>query len=214
MAVVARSIEPGDSAVMGAPNTRRVTRPAWSLRELKRPMTLLVAAATTVIAGYVISVASCAVHEISHALVGTALGWEVDQVILCPGDAQVVYVRTTDAWYANPLESFAGGIGAALFILAAYWLVFVRRDRPLRGPLWWSAGLGVLAGTGAQIVVGVAEGVAGIVGSDYTQTLDDHLIISLAVLAAAMLAFGALHVWLWRALWHLPNARDARGRSE
>ncbi len=63
---------------------------------------------------------------------GTAVGWEVDQVFLCPGRAEVVYERTAGAWYADPLESFAGGFGGALFILAVYWLVFVRRDRPLR----------------------------------------------------------------------------------
>lgn len=176
-------------------------------------MTLLVVAAATIGAVYVIFVASCAVHEISHALVGTAVGWEVDQVVVCPGDAEVVYARTTTTWYANPVESFAGGLGAALFIVAVYWLVFVRRDRPLRGPVWWGAGLGVLAGTGAQIFVGVAEGIGGIVGSDYNQTLDDNLIITLAAVTAAMLAFGAWHVWRWRALWQRPGTQDGRDLS-
>jgi hypothetical protein len=184
--------------------------PEWRLHDLKRPMTLLVAAATLLVAGACTMVASCNVHEISHALVGTAVGWEVDRVLLCPGGASVEYARTTDVWYADPLESFAGGFGAALVLIAVYRLVFIRRDRPLRGPAWWAAGLAVLAATGAQLVIGIAEGViSGIQGRDYTHVLDDNRIVALSMLGTAMLVFAAGHVWRWRVLWGSPSAEKA-----
>ena len=199
---------------MGARSEREATRPAWSLRDLKRPMTLLVAAGAAIVAVFVMREASCPVHEVSHALVGTALGWEVDQVYLCRGRAEVVYASRTDAWYAAPLVGFAGGVGGAASIVAVYWLAFVRGDRPLRGPAWWGAGLGLMAGTGAQIAVGVAEGViGGIQGRNYTEVAEDNL-VSLIVLAAVMVAFGALHVWWWRALWQAPTGHGGRDRTE
>jgi hypothetical protein len=200
----------GDDALISAVDETRTTLPEWWLRDLKRPITLLVAAAALLVAGAVTMVASCNVHEISHALVGTAVGWDVDRVLLCPGGATVEYARTTDVWYADPLESFAGGFGAALVLVAVYRLVFIRRDRPLRGPAWWAAGLVVLASTGAQLVIGIAEGViSGIQNRNYSQVLDDNLIITLSVLGTAMFVFAALHVWRWRVLWGSPSADEA-----
>ena len=185
---------------MGAMSSRRTARPAWSLADLKRPLTLLAAATAMLASLAVIQVASCNVHELSHALVGTAAGWEVDRVLLCPGGASVEYARTTDAWIGHA-EGFAGGFGAAAFIVGVYWLVFVRRNRPLRGPVWWAAGLGVLAGTGAQLVIGALEGTGRVRGWDYTQVIDDHLVVWLPVIGASMLAAAAFHVWRWRAVW-------------
>jgi len=207
MVTVALLSEASDSVTMGAPKDGQATRPAWKLGDLKRPLALVVAAAAMLTSGAITIYASCSVHEISHALVGTAMGWEVDRVSLCPGDAEVIYTHTTDTWYGRA-EGFAGGFGAAVFIVAVYWLVFVRRDRPLRGPGWWAAGLGVLAGTGAQLVIGGVEGIAGVRGWDYTEMLDENRVVWLPVVGAMMLAFAGVHVWRWREVWRSPRSHE------
>jgi hypothetical protein len=170
------------------------------LGDLKRPRTLLVAVTSLLASGAITQIASCNVHELSHALVGTAVGWEVDRVFLCPGGAAVEYANTNDSWIGNA-EGYAGGFGAAAFIVGVYWLVFVRRDRPLRSPGRWAAGLGVLAGAGAQLVIGALEGTGGVRGWDYNQMIDDHLIVWLPLIGASMVAAAAAHVWRWRAVW-------------
>ena len=194
-----------DSVTMSATREGRAARPAWALGDLKRPLALVVAATAMLASAAVTFVASCNVHEVSHALVGTAVGWEVDRVFLCPGGAEVIYTRTTDTWYGRA-EGFAGGFGAALFIVTSYWMVFVRRNRPLRGPRWWAAGLGVLAGTGAQLVIGGVEGIAGVRGWDYTEMLDENRLVWMTVIGAMMVVFAGAHVWRWRAVWRSPGS--------
>lgn len=183
--------------------------PAWTLADLRRPTVLASAIAVFLVSLALTQIASCNVHEISHALVGTAVGWEVDTISPCPGGAEVVYVRTTDAWYAR-VEGFAGGLGAAAAVAAVYGLVFVRGRRPLRGPRWWAAGLAVLSTIGAQLVIGTVEGVAGIRGWDYTETLDERRVVWIPVVGSAMLAFGSLHAWRWRAVSRSPGRTPPR----
>lgn len=169
----------------------------WSLRDLRRPATLVVSVLALVGAFFATQVVSCGVHEFSHAIVGTAGGWKVDRVVLCPGDARVVYASSTDTWI-NYAESYAGGLVAAAFVLGVYWLVFARRDRPRRGPVWWAAGIGVLVVAPPQLIIGLLEGMVSTGGRSYSEVLNANPPLWLSVIGASMLAVAALHVWHWR----------------
>lgn len=63
---------------------------------------------------------------------------------------------------------------------------------------------------GAQVVIGTVEGVAGIRGWDYTETLDERWVVWMPVVGLAMLAFGSLHAWRWRAVRRSPGSPPTR----
>lgn len=144
--------------------------------------------------------ASCGVHEASHALVGSALGWEVEAVSICPGEAEVTYRSTSASATVDALESAAGGLGGALALAVAY-LFVVGRSRPLRSPWWWAVGLGLAAGIGAQLFVGAAETLGAVFDRDYTEVLDAQFGWSAAGLSMSMTATAGWHVWRWRDAW-------------
>jgi hypothetical protein len=190
---------------MGGPlpaDRRRQDSPqAWVPADLKRATGLLAAVAAFSVSVPISFNASCQVHEIGHALVGTALGWTVDRVHLClPAGGSVEYASTPGAAWVNTAESFAGGVVAAGFLALVYLLVFHRRRMPLRGPGWWAAGFGPALWIGPQLLVGVVEGTNP--DRDYTQVLDTKLPLTLTVIAMAMLVGATGHVWLWRSLWN------------
>ncbi len=145
-------------------------------------------------------VASCNVHELSHAAAATALRWDVARVNLClPSGGSVEYART--GAQAGNLEGYAGGLGAAGFLVAAYALVFARRARPLDSPFWWAAGVGVVAWIGLQILIGLLEGFAGGIDRDYTELFADHPSVLLPLAGAAVAAGVVAYARRWRAVW-------------
>lgn len=179
---------------------RAESLPAWVIDDLRRPAGLLVAVAALAVSVSLSFNVSCQVHEIGHALVGTALGWTVDRVHLClPAGGAVEYASTPGAAWVNTAESFAGAAVAAGFLALVYLLVFHRPRRPLRGPGWWAAGFGPAMMIGPQLIVGTVEGTNP--DRDYTQVLDANLPLALTVFALAMVAGAAGHVWLWRSVW-------------
>lgn len=176
---------------------------AWSRSDLKRPGLLLAAIAGFVITAPVATVVACNVHEIGHGAVATLLGWEVERVDLClPTEGRVVYAHV-GTWAGN-LQGYAGGLIAAAFLVGVYLVAFRRKARPLRGPGWWFAGLGLILPVGPQLVNGVLEGAVG-QGEDYTQKYGSLLP---PLVAIAMLVGVGWYVWRWRVVWRTPNAPD------
>ncbi len=175
-------------------------RSAWSAADLKRPVGFL-----TAVAAFVVSVplsynASCQIHEIGHALVGSVLGWSVEQIHLClPAGGAVEYAATPGGAWVNTVESFAGGVIAAGFLALVYLLVFSRPRTPLRGPGWWAAGFGPALAIGPQLVVAVVEGTNP--HRDYGAVLEANLALALAALTVTMAAGAAGHAWWWRSIW-------------
>ena len=157
------------------------------------------------VAGLLVSVplslnASCQVHEIAHALTGTAFGWKVERVHLCqPTGGSVEYASTSGGRLADAAESYAGGVAGAIFLLAVYVLVFYVARTPLRSPAWYGAGFGPVLWIGTQLMVGLAEG--SIRDRDYGQVLDANPALTVSFTVGTMLAGAAVHIWLWRAVW-------------
>ena len=119
--------------------------PAWTAADIRRPADVAAAFAALTISAVLCFNVSCQVHEVGHALVGTALGWKVERIHLClPTGGSVVYASTSGGAWADTMESFAGGLVAAAFLVGLYGLVFWRPRTPLRGPPWWAAGFGPL----------------------------------------------------------------------
>lgn len=117
----------------------------------------------------VATVAACNVHELSHAAVATLLGWQVDRLNLClPAGGSVEYAHV-GAWFGN-LQGYAGGLLAAALLVGVYFVVFARRERPLAGPKWWAAGLGMVLPVGPQVVNGLLEGMSDLVRTTPSDT--------------------------------------------
>lgn len=172
----------------------------WRAADLRRPIGLLTALAAftgSVLTSFNVS---CQVHEIGHALVGTALGWTVDRIHPClPAGGAVVYASTPGGPWVNIVESFAGGVIAAAFLGLVYWFVVFRPRAPLRGPAWWAAGFGPALLIGPQLVVGLVEGFNP--HRDYTAVLDANVGLAVASFSGVMLAGATAHLWLWRSVW-------------
>ncbi len=172
----------------------------WSLQDLKRPTQLMVAVVALLVSGAITQPVACNFHELSHVIVGTALGWEVEQVHWClPTAGEVQYADMDTA--VGHLQGYAGGLFAAALVVGVYWLVMVRERRPLQHPAWWAAGLGMLPFAGGEFFIGVLEGVAGPPEWDYTQMINDHPLVWVPLIVASMLAAATYHVWRWRAVW-------------
>jgi hypothetical protein len=139
-------------------------------------------------------VVACNAHEVAHAATATVLGWEVERIDLClPAGGSVVYAHV-GTWAGN-LQGYAGGFGAALLLGLVYVLLFNRGARPLRGPGWWFAGLGLVLAIGPQVVNGVLEGAVG-QGEDY---IEKYAGVLAPLVLIATVAGAALYAWRWRA---------------
>ncbi len=177
--------------------------PAWSRSDLKRPGSLLAAIAGFVITAPAATVFACNVHEIGHGAVATILGWEVERVDLClPAGGRVVYGHV-GTWAGNA-QGFAGGLIAAACLAGVYLLAICHRARPLRGPGWWFAGLGLILPVGPQVVNGVLEGAVD-PGEDYIQRYGS---VVPPLVVFAILAGATWYAWRWRVVWKKPSAPD------
>ncbi len=168
---------------------------AWSVASLRRPTTALAVVATAFAIGALAVIVSCNAHEIGHAAVGTALGWEVDRIILClPGGGEVRYRSSSPR--GDAIEAWSGGIVGALALATAYTGLVARRSGPLRNPLLWAAGLGLSLPIGPQIVIAALEGTSG--SDDYRETIAGAPALWGGVLALAATAGPTAHGWIWR----------------
>ena len=164
---------------------------------------MIVAIAGLVITAPVATVFACNVHEVGHGAVATLLGWEVERIDLClPTGGRVVYAQV-GTWVGNA-QGFAGGLIAAAFLVGFYLLGFARTARPLRGPGWWFAGLGLVLPVGPQVVNGVLEGAVG-PGEDYTQR---YASVLPPLVFFAMVAGAAWYAWRWRVVWKSSTVPD------
>lgn len=167
----------------------------WAWADLRRPAT----AATTVVA-FVLTLplavaGSCNVHELGHAVAGSAVGWEVDRVVPClPSGGHVQYRSSSAA--GDGVESWAGGLAGALGLLLIYGLIS-RRGRPMRSPVVWACGLGLAFPVGIQLAIAGLEGTADM-GNDYTDTIAAQPGIFIPILLLSALAGPAVHTWWWK----------------
>ncbi|QZY30344.1 hypothetical protein [Nocardioides coralli] len=172
-----------------------MTERPWTWADLRRPLVALTALVAFALTLPLAVVGSCNVHELGHAAVGTALGWEVDRVVPClPSGGEVRYLSSDAA--GDAVEGWAGGLAGALALLVAYALV-CRGGRPLRSPVAWAAGLALSVPVGVQLVIAAVEGSAGL-GEDYTDTIAAHTGVFVPVLLLGALTGPTAHVWWWR----------------
>jgi hypothetical protein len=179
----------------------------WCAADLWRPRLAIpvvgAALGTTALA----FVFSCNVHEIAHAAVGTAFGWEVDRISLCLPDGGAVHYRSSLA-RGDTVESWSGGLGGAASLISAYVGLIARKARPLRQPLLWAAGFGLLLPVGPQVLIAALEGTSG--AADYTESISDSPILWGSALVVAMSLGPVAHWSMWRrALRH-----DSATRSQ
>lgn len=172
---------------------------SWSGRDLLRPLVLLGALSTFAFVALAAMAVSCNVHELGHAAVASALGWEVERVNFClPGGGGVEYARI-GRWAYNA-QGYAGGLLGAASLLAVYVMLFERRERPLLSARWWAAGLGVVLWIGLQVLLGFLEGFADL-GTDYTERFTDLPQVLIPLTVAAVAVGPAAFIWRWRAVW-------------
>ena len=199
----ARLVAPRHGTVGRLPGVSPVLRAAWLPADLKRPGPLLVAITGFVVAAPVAMVMACNVHEVGHGAVATTLGWEVERIDLClPTGGSVVYARV-GTWAGN-IQGYAGGFLAAVFLVGVYLLALHRDAKPLRGPGWWFAGLGLVLPVGPQLVNGILEGAVR-PGEDYTQL---HASALPPLVIAATVATAMIYVWRWRVVWERSSGRQ------
>jgi hypothetical protein len=158
-------------------------------------------------------IVSCNGHELGHALVATALGWEVERVNLClPAGGSVDYAHI-GTWAGNAQGYAGGAIGGAILALA-YGATCERRRLPYRSPGWWAAGLGIVLWIGPQLLIAVLEGSAGR-GDDYTDAFSEAPALLLPLVGSALAAGPAVFLWRWRAVLRSRIQVDERpGRGQ
>ena len=173
--------------------------PAWRWADLKRPLPLLAAITGLAVSAPVSVTVSCNVHEIGHVLVGVPLGWKVERInwcLLSEGSVDYSHIGTSP----GNLEGYAGGIIAAAFLVTVYFLLFAAHQRPLLGPGWWAAGLGVVLWVGPQIVFGITEGAVRPERS-YVDFIDNNPAVYATLIVGSAVAGAVAHAWLWRVLF-------------
>jgi len=151
--------------------------------------------ASSVVAAPLTLTLACNVHEIAHAVTGTLLGWRVARLNLCLfSGGGVEYASSTTR--GDNLESAAGGVGAALILGLAWWLV-VGRSADRHQPLRWGVGAALAAWIGPQLLVAVLE-TAAPVGEAYGARIEDRPVTFAGILAVTVLSSVGGHAWLWR----------------
>ncbi len=186
-----------------------MTERQWVWADLRRPMIAASALAAFVFTLPLAVVGSCNVHELGHAVAGTAVGWEVDRVVPClPSGGHVRYRSSSAA--GDGVESWAGGLAGALGLLLIYGLIS-RRERPARSPAVWACGLGLTFPVGIQLAIAGLEGTADM-GDDYTDTVAAQPGILVPILLLSALVGPAAHMLWWRRRrdWPATPATEAR----
>lgn len=162
-----------------------------------RPGRALSVAATAVVAVLVVQSLSCSAHELIHALVGLALGWQVEAIDLCLLDGGAVTYSYSTGGIADDIESYAGGLVTAALLTVAYVAGLVRTRAPRRSPVWWTVGLVVAAFAGAQLLVGLLEGIAA-PGENYGDRFRDSGAVYIPLAIGALLIGPVAHTVYWR----------------
>lgn len=154
--------------------------------------------ATAAAVGALATVAGCNAHEVGHAVVGTAFGWEVDRIVPClPGGGEVRYRSSLPR--GDTVERWSGGLAGAVVLVAAYAGLVARRSRPLRSPLVWAAGLGLAMPVGPQLVIAALEGTSR--AGNYAETISGAPALWGGVLVLAAAVGPVWHAWRWRAVF-------------
>lgn len=119
---------------------------------MARTISRAVGAVLSFVAALVVAgVGGCNVHEMGHLVTGRLAGVPVNDIFWCtPVSGRIAFAYQEPAWVG-----YAGGLTAALVLLALYWAVVLPR---LDSAYWWSAGVAMLGTAISQVIVGLFEG--------------------------------------------------------
>lgn len=167
----------------------------WSLADLVSPVLAVTVLLTIAISVPIATVVSCNAHEVGHALTGTAFGWEVARIVPCaPTGGEVIY--RTSTIHGDALESVSGGVAGAFVLVLVYVVALHRGSLPLRVPIAWAFGLGLVVPVGPQVVIAILEGATR--ESNYGDTISAGAGIWIPVLLISATIGPIVHVWRWR----------------
>lgn len=177
----------------------------WSLRDLARPVVAVAVVVTVTVSAPMAVMFSCNVHEVGHALTGTAFGWEVERVVPCaPTGGEVLYRTSTTR--GDALESWSGGLTGGFVLIVIYFIALRRGSRPMRSPVAWAFGLGLLVPVGPQLVIAFLEGTNR--ESSYADTISASAGVWVPAILISAAVGPAWHLWRWREV-----LRRHRGRT-
>ena len=181
------------------------SRPGHRLLALLGLVVVIAASAATT------TFVACAAHEAAHAAVGTALGYEVVAIQVCPANASVRWAASDLPPIDSTIEAWAGGIGAAGVLAIVYLVAFVIPRRPQASAGWWAASLTLPALAAGELVIGILEGMSqGLYGAWIAR--DPALWIPVIGLSVA--GGGAAHLlWLPGRRWGERPTRQMNRRS-
>jgi hypothetical protein len=148
---------------------------------------VLISTAASVFAG-------CATHELGHAVVGTALGYDVEAIVICPGSASVSWAASRLAPIDTTVEAWAGGIFAAAVLAGAYVVVIAMARRAANGRVWWALGLPLPAVAAVELLLGSMEGYT---QGRYGELIAGSPVIWIPVIGLAAAAGLGVHLALW-----------------
>jgi hypothetical protein len=137
----------------------------------------------------------CATHELGHAAVGTALGYEVEAIEICPGSASVSWAASSLAPIDTTVEAWAGGIVAAGVLAGAYIVVIGMARRASNGRVWWALGLPLPAVAAVELLLGIMEGYT---QGRYGELIAGSQVIWIPVIGLAAVVGAGVHLALWR----------------
>jgi hypothetical protein len=137
----------------------------------------------------------CASHELGHAAVGTALGYELEAIEICPGSASVSWAASSLAPIDTTVEAWAGGIVAAGVLAGAYIVVIGMARRASNGRVWWALGLPLPAVAAVELLLGIMEGYT---QGRYGELIAGSQVIWIPVIGLAAVVGAGVHLALWR----------------
>jgi hypothetical protein len=137
----------------------------------------------------------CASHELGHAAVGTALGYELEAIEICPGSASVSWAASSLAPIDTTVEAWAGGIVAAGVLAGAYIVVIGMARRASNGRVWWALGLPLPAVAAVELLLGIMEGYT---QGRYGELIAGSQVIWIPVIGLAAVVGAGVHLALCR----------------
>jgi len=168
-------------------------RSGWTFSGL-RPLALLLIGLLGLASVPAVTLVGCAAHEIGHGLAGTALGYEVELIRLCPGAAGVDWAPSPLTPIDTTVEAWAGGLFAGVLLLGVYGLLAWTRA-PLRSPPAWVVGFPLASIGAGELLFGILEGAA---QGRESQLFVAQPLFMYPLVAVVLLGPCAIHLIAWR----------------